>query len=194
MPAWAEGATIEVAGEEEKLLKAGEFQTLSRKWNGSVEIKLRFPMRVKTSRRYNQALAIERGPLVYSLKIGEIRTRINADKPGHELPHGDFEIRPATPWNYGLLVDETKPENSVRFEEQPVGEKPFSPEGAGMVAKVQGRKLPNWKLDHGSAAEVQPEPQSSREPLEGLTLSPYGCTNLRVTEFPRLRQEQAKNF
>ena len=124
--------------------------------------------------------------LVYSLKIGETWTRVNAEKPHRELPHGDFEVRPSTPWNYGLLVDETKPESSITFEEKPVGEKPFSPEGAGVVAKVKGRKLPGWKLESGWAGEVPPESQDSQEPIEELALVPYGCTNLRVTEFPRV--------
>jgi hypothetical protein len=145
-------------------------------------------MKPRITRRYNGAIAIERGPLVYSLKLGENRTRVNADKPHRELPHGDFEIRPATPWNYALAVDEAKPETGVSFEERPVGERPFSPEGAGMVGKVKGRKLPGWKLAHGWADEAPLGPQHSPEPLEELTLLPYGCTNIRVTEFPWLAE------
>jgi hypothetical protein len=133
-------------------------------------------------------VAIERGPLVYSLSPGETWTRVNADKPHRELPHGDFEVRPATPWNYGLLVDEKHPEASVRFEERPVGDKPFSPEGAGVAARIQGRLLRNWRLAHGWAAEFAPGQQESTEPLQDLTLIPYGCTNIRITEFPRLKK------
>jgi len=186
VPAWTEGATIRVAGGSAKRLKPGSFHRVEREWKGTVQVDLCFPMQVKTSRRYNGAVAVERGPLVYSLKLGEEWTRVNADKPHRELPHGDFEVRPTTPWNYGLLVDEAKPETSVTFEEQPVGERPFSPEGAGVVAKAKGRRLPNWKLEHGWAAELPPEPQSSKQPIEELTLIPYGCTNIRVTEFPRI--------
>lgn len=186
VPAWAEGAVVRVAGGAEQALKPGSFHRIEQEWKGEVDVNLRFPMRVKMSRRYNDAVAIQRGPLVYSLKLGEQWRRVNADKPHRELPHGDFEVRPTTPWNYGLLVDETRPETGISFEERPVGERPFSPEGAGMVAKVKGRKLPGWKLAHGWAAEIAPEPQKSSQPVEELTLIPYGCTNIRVTEFPRL--------
>ncbi len=187
VPVWARGATVRVAGGPAQPLTSDTFHSLDREWQGSVEIDLRFPMQAKTSTRYNGAVAIERGPLVYSLKLGEEWTRVNADKPHRELPHADFEVRPTTPWDYGLLVDETNPDASVTFAEQPVGEKPFSPDGAGMTATVRGRRLRNWRLAHGWAAEVPPGLQESREPLEELTLVPYGCTNIRVTEFPRLK-------
>jgi len=188
IPAWAQNATIRIQGESLKRVKPGTFHRIEHEWKDTVSVTLQLPMKAKTSQRYNGAIALERGPLVYSLKIGENWTRVNTDKPHRELPHGDFEVRPTTPWNYGLLLDEKNLDTNVTFEELPVGEKPFSPEGAGVVAKVKGRRLPNWKIVHGWAAEVPPDPQDSREPLEQLTLIPYGCTNIRVTEFPRLRQ------
>jgi hypothetical protein len=151
-------------------------------------------MKCKTSLRYNEGISIERGPLVYSFSPDETWTRVNADKPNRELPHGDFEVRPSGPWNYGLLVDDRNPEASVRFEERPVGERPFSPEGAGMTAKVQGRQLRNWRLAHGWAGEFAPGLQESAEPPQDLTLIPYGCTNIRITEFPRLRGQATISY
>ena len=88
---------------------------VEREWRGRVDVEVRFPMRPVVTTRYNEAVAIERGPLVFALKIGEEWTRVNADKPHRELPHGDFEVRPTTPWNYGLVVDETRPTASARF-------------------------------------------------------------------------------
>lgn len=188
VPAWTQGATVRIASSPAKALTPGSFHRIDRNWKGSTTIELRFPMRARTSRRYNQAIALERGPLVYSLKIGENWTRVNADKPHREPPHADYEVRPTTPWNYGLLIDESNPETSVTFEEHPVGPQPFAPDGAGVIAKANGRRLPGWKLEHGWAAEVPPGPQTSKEPIEELTLIPYGCARLRVTEFPRLSQ------
>jgi len=187
VPAWTEGARLQIDGGAGEPLKPGTFHRLEREWSGTVCLSLRFPMKAKISTRYNEAIAIERGPLVYSLKIGESWTRVNVERPHRDLPHGDFEVRPSTPWNYGLVLDSTRPEAGLHFEERPVGEKPFSPEGAGVVARVKGQRLPNWRMAHGWAGEIPPGIQESNEALEDLTLIPYGCTKIRVTEFPRVK-------
>jgi len=187
VPSWAEEATVAVNKGTPVRMTPGSFHRIDREWRGETAVSLRFPMRPRVTRRYNLAVAVERGPLVYSLSPDESWTRINADKPQRELPHGDFEVRPASPWNYGLLFDPDDPSADLVFEERHVGERPFSPEGAGVAARARGRRLPEWKLRHGWADEVPVGPQSSEEPLEELTLIPYGCTNIRVTEFPRLK-------
>lgn len=195
VPAWANGATVRVGSGTEQPMVAGSLHRLDREWNGATEVTLRLPMRPAVSVRYNEAVAVERGPLVYSLQVGEQWSRVNADKPHRELPRGDFEVRPTTPWNYGLIVDERRPEDSLRFEERPIGERPFSPEGSGVVARARGRRIPNWRIVHGWAGDLSPADAAwadpgrtiSDQPVEPITLIPYGCTNIRITEFPKVR-------
>ncbi len=194
IPAWAEGATVQVGNGASLMARPGTMHRVEREWSGSTTVSLRFPMQPKLTTRYNDNVAIERGPLVYSLKLGEEWTRVNADKPHREVPHADWEVRPTTPWNYGIVVDKGAPAG-LTFEEKPIGEIPFSPEGAGMVAKVSARRVPSWGLSRGWASEVSSTDAEwadaaksvSSEPIETVELIPYGCTNIRVTEFPKVR-------
>jgi hypothetical protein len=184
VPGWSENPIIQQVDGSDTLLNPGSFHRLKRRWQGTTELTLRFPMPTQYWRGFRNATAVQRGPLVYALKVGERWERVHEDEPYRELPHGDWELYPTTPWNYALVSDEATSELDITFKTQPVGDCPFSPDGAPMTAQVRARRLPNWKLKHGSAGETPMSPVSTEEPLETVTLIPYGCTNLRITEFP----------
>src|SRR4029450_4916315 len=115
VPAGAENATIRIGDSPDSRMVTGALYRLERTWTSPTDLTIRFPMRAHVSVRYNDAVAIERGPLVYALKIGEQWTRVNTDKPHRDLPHADFEVRPTTPWNYGLLLDDRRPAEALTF-------------------------------------------------------------------------------
>ncbi len=183
IPAWADAAEVRVVGETaDSCPAAGAFARVERFWSGDTEIVMRFPMEVRLTARPHGLHIVERGPLVYSLAVGERWARINADVPGREPPHCDYEVLPTSPWNFALRLDPADPASGLAFEERPVGRLPFSPEGAPVVAGALGSRV-DWELVDGSAAPV-PGTRRTLKEAEPLRLIPYGCTDLRLTEMP----------
>jgi len=150
-------------------------------WQGSKTLALRFEMSPKLYTGFNNAVAIENGPLVYALPIAAEWKKVKEN-----AQFADWEVFPKSPWNYALEVDRDHPERSVEFVEKSVGPAPFSPDGAPVAIKVKGRRVASWGLEKGAAAPPPSSPVTSDVPLEDLTLIPYGCTDLRLTEFPTL--------
>jgi len=140
-------------------------------------------MKPRLEPRPNNLFAITCGPLVYSLPLGENWIRTNEDKPNREPPHCDYEVYPTTPWNYGLYVPD---DGELRVERRPVGECPFSPRGAPNCITVSARKV-DWNMESGSATPI-PRMGWISNRVEEIRLVPYGCTNLRMTEMPKLKQ------
>ncbi len=178
IPAWAEGVSVHINGEADHA-EPGTFLTIEREWHDGDVIELRLPMAVRVERRFNDSVALKRGPIVYSLKIGERWERIRGEDP---CP--DYAVHPTTPWNYGLLLDPEKPE--VEVVTKSVGRTVYDPNYAPVELKVKGRRIPEWTLVDNQAGPLPRSPVKSSEPVEELTLIPYGCAKLRITEFPLL--------
>jgi len=185
IPWWAKQNQIEFRGTKIKVASNGNPYYLPQftEWRGAETMTLHMATPINLYNGYNNAVAIERGPLVYALPIDtewkKLRDRDN-------LPFDDWEVYPKSPWNYAIQIDRNHLERSLTFEDRSVGTTPFSSKGAPVIAKIRGRRLPGWGLEKGAAAPPPPSPVTSVLPLEELTLVPYGCTDLRVTEFPTL--------
>ena len=177
IPAYAEKACVTVDGEEIPC-QAGRYLRLCRTWTHQ-RIRLVFPMEAHWIARDNDQYVLQRGPLLYALKIGERWEQYNQDVPGHELPHGDFEVFPTTSWN--IMLHARPDASDIVFVQREPGTRPFSADGAPVTARLTGYEI-EWPVEHDSAAEKHGSAVLSQEmPVE---LIPYGCTCLRMTQLP----------
>jgi hypothetical protein len=186
IPGWADEATVAVNGNQVPGAHAGAYLVIAREWKPGDRVEARFPMYPRLSRWENNSVAVERGPLVFSLKIAENWTKLDEDTPAP-----DWEVRPMTPWNYGLLVNATDPKESVKVVESPIGEHPFSESEAPVELLMRARRVPDWQAVDGSAGPLPESPVKSASPEETVTLVPYGAAKLRITAFPEIAQDSS---
>ncbi len=186
IPAWAAGASVTVAGVPVANVTPGTFVRVERLWNRNEVVKISLPMQPRVSTWYRGSAAVERGPLVFALPVGEDWRKIESGmKKPAPAPAADWEVRPTSAWNYGLRVGADGPV-TLRVVERAVGPVPFAREQPPVEIEVMGRRLPEWQIEDGSAGTLPQSPVVSSEKDETLRLIPYGSARLRITAFPRL--------
>ena len=192
IPSWCKNASVLINGKKQQTkLAPGTYACIEREWKDGDHIQLELPMRISTSNWYDDAVVIERGPLLYSLKMDEKWERKVDQRP--ESSHkGEwyYEVTSTSAWNYSLirkyLKEEELEKNFVVRKAENIAPYPWNLENAPITIKTKGRILPSWKMFKGSAGPVNffmqaNEPMGDEETIE---LIPYGCTTLRITEFP----------
>jgi hypothetical protein len=187
VPRWCASPQVSVNGRRLPLkAKPLSFLVVDRTWRQGDRVTLRLPMSlaVKTWAKSRDAVSVSYGPLNYSLQIGEKWSRCGGTRQWPET-----ELRPTTPWNYGLVLSPRNPASSFRVvtAQGAVPAQPFTPEAAPLRLLAKARRIPAWRLDeNGLVNPLQQSPALSTQPLETVTLIPMGCARLRVTAFPTI--------
>jgi len=185
IPVWCKAPSVRINGEAYKV--SGGLCTIDRVWKNGDAVELSFPMEITADRWYNRSIAVERGPLVYALKIDEKWQWKDYPEPKHGK--GAWEVYPGSAWNYGLLKFD--PANfEVKVDETKAALGWFwNVDNAPVEIYAKAKKIPWWQLYDSQAG---PLPwvgghEIKSEPVETVTLIPYGCTTLRITEFPEIK-------
>ncbi|NWJ50210.1 MAG: glycoside hydrolase family 127 protein [Bacteroidetes bacterium] len=186
IPAWCDSAKIMINEKEYCSAKGGQIIKIDRQWNTNDKVWLQLPMKLQTSRWFEGSVGIERGPLVYALKIGEDWREVKTKK----WKDSYFEVYPTTPWNIGLS-EKLIENNEFEFVKNntSLSNMPWNLENAPVMLKTKGIRLPGWTLNNFSAGKIpiptlEASSWANRNQEEPIILIPYGCTTLRIAEFP----------
>jgi hypothetical protein len=201
IPEWTDSVIIKFKERTAIITKSDNYR-IYQKWKNGDQITIEFPMKLRFQRRYNNSVAVMRGPLWYSLRINKefhsIKTKY--DNYGYK-GSVDWEIIPKSAWNYGLLLDMNNPVRGISIAKNETGKYPFIDKGdmiwssdsgkyvvneteAPVVITARGIRIPEWTMKENSADIPPLSPVKPQGDPEIIKLVPYGCTRLRITEFP----------
>jgi len=201
VPGWADSMIVKFKNKTLVVKGVTEYK-LKERWKNGDTISIEIPLNIRIENRYNNSVSLLRGPLYFSLRIDKEykSVRINYDNFSYKGSI-DWEISPKSAWNYGLLLDKGNLMRGLRVKENPVSKYPFSDRGdmiwssdsakyamwteeAPVVISAGGIIIPEWSMKDNSADIPPVSPVKTQGDPERITLVPYGCAKLRITEFP----------
>jgi hypothetical protein len=214
IPEWCAAASISVNGKPAGTeCQPGAFALLQREYHDGDTVVLRLPMRVQLQDWFGgRGVSVQRGPLVYSLKIDEkrVESRQDSDAIRKVLKGNDIqgfpavEFFPTGEWRFGLDAAQMSALGDFKVIESPMPENPFLAATVPVRIEVPLRTLPQWQAAWQPTVEPLPAdlklapknpvalPDDAElqdpGPARTMTLVPYGSTYLRLTTLPVIKQ------
>lgn len=168
--------TVRINGEAGK----PGFHPVKRVWSGEETVEVSFSFVPEYKAQPDGMYALWCGPLLYSVPIKERWETREYTKNGVErkFPYCDYEIFPESKWNYAFAGDD------FRLASHGIGDFPFSPETPPVSLTVPMAEI-KWELENGVCQE-KPKSTVPISEIQQIKMIPYGCTNLRMTQMPKI--------
>ena len=189
VPEWCKSAQVEINGEIYSQPDNNQVIKIERKWKNNDVVELTLPAEIELNRWHENSVSVDLGSLNFVLKIEENWEKVINTKDPEVFGNHYYEVTAISPWNYGLIdVPEDKIKDNYRIIREPNADSfPWNPQNAPLRVETKAKRINDWKLYYGSAGPLPYSIQLGQKTSEKekvITLIPYGCSSLRISEFP----------
>ena len=176
LPSWAETYTLTYNGTQTEVETIGGYLILKKAFSAGDQITLSLPLKLRLVPEASGGATVHYGALLLALPIAAEMHVVRGTPP-----FADYEFLPRGEWRFG--IGEYSLANAEITHAEP-GELPFDTEQPPLTVSLPLAPAPHWKRAQNSAGPV-PEPFSAAtSDFIPQKLIPYGCTQLRVAQFP----------
>ncbi|KAF7319812.1 hypothetical protein MKEN_00763900 [Mycena kentingensis (nom. inval.)] len=180
IPSWTVNGTIAINGAAAKAVSPVNGLQAVTIPAGTTSFVLNLPAAITTETRPHGAIAVHRGPLNFAFDIPR-KSKVLATNAAQPMAQ-DFEFDATASWQYAInpatLKFSSSPPNSG------VLPSPIFDSGLTPLKITATACLVNWAIQAPTFAAPPPTNPACTGSTTTITLTPYGSTKLRISEFP----------
>ena len=176
LPSWAENHTLTYNEEQLTVAPQSGYLILKKPFSAGDQITLSFPLKLRLVPEASGGATVHYGALLLALPIDAER-RVVRGTP----PFADYEFLPRGEWRFGIGAYSLA---NVKITHAEPGELPFDTEHPPLTVCLPLAPAPQWKREQNSASPVPEQFFAATSDFIPQKLIPYGCTQLRVAQFP----------
>ena len=189
IPGWAVNASVTIPHYPPQQADSGEMFVYFHD-GGKGTVTLTMEAHFRAERRYNNAVALLRGPVLFALPVSYTSHMYRPEPFNTDY----LAFRPQSQWNYALVLNETTDDldQLLSIRQASINpDMPFDTERPGLIVTAKARTV-QWGVYRQvpEVAALSPVDSSSvYGQTEDVELVPYGQTLLRMTELPTISSD-----
>lgn len=176
IPGWCNNYSVYINDKKESCTTEDGYVKIHRIFKEGDFISLKMELMLRYSDTGRGSASINYGALLMALPIDGEKKKLRGEEP-----FADWEIFPESEWRYAVVKDQF-PQSKIHHNE--IGQHPFGDENPAVYAYLDMAQAPQWKYNKGDAGEIPNTFKITKEDMDLKKLVPFGCTRLRIAEFP----------
>jgi len=176
LPSWAEEYSLLYNGTQIETESQDGYLILKKAFSAGDQITLSLPLMLRLVPEAAGGATVHYGALMLALPIAAEQRLVR-----ETMPFADREFLPCEEWRFAIAEESLAQAKVTRREP---GELPFDTTTPPLSVELPLVPAPQWRMEKNSAGDV-PEPfTANKDNFVQKTLIPYGCTQLRIAQFP----------